>query len=81
MKTKTKTKDILSRHGEQNPTKDVITGKTSRAKNGTGTDWNRLRRMSVAEIRTGIEADPDAYPTDAAFWKGAKVVFPSRKTV
>ena len=61
--------------------KDATTGRISKAKNGKGTDWKRLRRMSAAEIRAGIEADPDAHPTDAAFWKDAKVVLPSRKTV
>ena len=48
-------------------------------KSGKGTDWNRVRRLRAAEIRAGIEADPDAHPTDTAFWKGAKVVLPRRK--
>lgn len=63
--------------------KDAPTGKPSKTKTktGKGTDWNRLRRMSAAEIRAGIEADPDAHPTDTAFWKGAKVVLPTRKAV
>jgi uncharacterized protein (DUF4415 family) len=62
--------------------KDATTGKTSRSKRHTGvTDWNRLRGMSNAAIRTGIEADPDAHPTDDAFWKDAMVVLPTRKTV
>jgi uncharacterized protein (DUF4415 family) len=43
------------------------------------TDWERLRRMDAAEIRAGIDADPDAYATDEAFWKDARVVWPSRK--
>jgi uncharacterized protein (DUF4415 family) len=67
--------------GERNSMKDAITGKTSKAKRSTGTDWNKLRRRNAAEIRADIEADPDAHPTDAAFWKGAKVVLPHRKTV
>jgi uncharacterized protein (DUF4415 family) len=37
--------------------------------------------MSDAEIRKGIEADPDVHPTDEEFWKGAKVVMPRRKEV
>lgn len=41
-----------------------------------GTDWKRLHRKSEAKIRAGIKADPDAHHTDAAFWKGAKVVKP-----
>jgi uncharacterized protein (DUF4415 family) len=63
--------------------KDASTGKRlkTKAKTGKGTDWNRLRQMSASEICAGIEADPDAHPTDATFWKGAKVVFPRRKAV
>lgn len=61
--------------------KDATTGKTLKAKSNKGTDWNRLRRMDAAEIRAGIETDPDAHPTDAAFWKDAKVVMPNRKVV
>jgi uncharacterized protein (DUF4415 family) len=37
--------------------------------------------MNAAEIRAGIKADPDAHPTDAAFWKNAKVVLPDRKVM
>jgi uncharacterized protein (DUF4415 family) len=35
--------------------------------------------MTDAEIRAGIEADPDARPTDAAFWKRARLVMPEPK--
>jgi uncharacterized protein (DUF4415 family) len=48
---------------------------------GNGTDWNRLRRKSAASIRKGIQADPDANPTDAQFWKAAKVVMPTPKEI
>ena len=68
-----------SRRGEQSRTKDATSGKTSKTKRGT--DWNRLRRLRDAEIRKGIEADPDVHPTDAEFWKNAKVVLPRRKEV
>jgi uncharacterized protein (DUF4415 family) len=63
--------------------KDAPTGKPSKAKDkhGTGTDWTKLRRKSAAAIRAGIDADPDAQPTDAAFWQSAKVVLPRRKAV
>jgi uncharacterized protein (DUF4415 family) len=37
--------------------------------------------MSEAEIRRGIASDPDVHPTDAEFWKNAKLVLPSRKSV
>ena len=59
--------------------KGADSGKTSKAKRGT--DWNRLRRMSEADIRKGIESDPDVRPTDEKFWKDAKVVLPRRKKV
>ena len=59
--------------------KGAASGKTSKAKRGT--DWNRLRRMSAADIRKGIESGPDVRPTDEKFWKDAKVVLPRRKEV
>jgi uncharacterized protein (DUF4415 family) len=59
--------------------KDATSGKASKTKRGT--DWNRLRRASDAEIRKGIEADPDVHPTDEEFWKNAKVMLPRRKEV
>ena len=37
--------------------------------------------MSDDQIRRGIASDPDARPTDEEFWKDAKVVWPTRKTV
>ena len=37
--------------------------------------------MTEADIRAGIEADPDARATDDEFWKTAKVVLPVRKAV
>ena len=63
-------------------TTSVKTGrKSSGVLHTKGTDWDKLRRKTAAEIRAGIEADPDAHATDAAFWKGAKVVMPRRKEV
>ncbi|MGI9304851.1 MAG: BrnA antitoxin family protein [Gammaproteobacteria bacterium] len=35
--------------------------------------------MTDEQIRAGIEADPDAHPTDEDFWKAAKVVMPQAK--
>jgi len=43
------------------------------------TDWKRLRTLSDRQIRRAIESDPDARPTDAEFWKKAKVVIPTAK--
>jgi uncharacterized protein (DUF4415 family) len=60
--------------------KDVTTGKKSKRPKHS-TDWDRVLGMSDAEVHAGIEADPDAHPTDEEFWKDAKVVMPRRKTV
>jgi uncharacterized protein (DUF4415 family) len=40
------------------------------------TNWKKLYTMSDEEIHTAALIDPDAQPTDEAFWKNAKVVFP-----
>jgi uncharacterized protein (DUF4415 family) len=63
--------------------KGATTGRTSKAKAkaSRNTDWERLRRMSNAEIRKGIASDPDAQATDEKFWKGAKVVWPVPKQI
>ena len=62
--------------------KDDTTGNTSKgSKAKRGTDWRKLRQMSDAEIHAGIEADPDAHPTDDDFWQTAQVVMPQRKEV
>ena len=42
-------------------------------------DWRRVCAMADDEIRAGIVDDPDARPTDEAFWKDARVVMPRRK--
>lgn len=55
-----------------------ITGKTSKAE--PKTDWKRLRRMTDEEVHASIVDDPEIKPTDEAFWKGAHVSMPRRKT-
>jgi len=60
---------------------DGANTKRSKPRARAGTDWARLRRMSAANIRKGIEADPDAHATDEEFWKKAKVVMPTRKEI
>ena len=43
------------------------------------TDWERLRRMTDEEIERAARSDPDAPPTDFAYWQGATPV-PPRET-
>jgi uncharacterized protein (DUF4415 family) len=61
--------------------KDATIGKKLKPKRSPGTDWNKLRRRTDAEIHRGIESDPDARATNEAFWRDAKVVLPTRKVV
>ena len=42
-------------------------------------DWDELNSLTDEQVRTGIEADPDAHPTDEVFWKTAKIVMPQPK--
>ena len=50
---------------------------TSRAKSTT--DWARVDALTEPRIDEAARADPDALPTDAAFWRDAKLVMPERK--
>jgi uncharacterized protein (DUF4415 family) len=56
--------------------KEKRTGKTSVKER---TDWNRVRSLSDRQTRRAIESDPEARPTDAEFWKKARVVIPAAK--
>ncbi len=56
---------------------DDISGTTSKTKSKT--DWRRLRSLTDEEIHAAIIDDPDATPTDEAFWQDARVVMPRRK--
>ena len=78
---KTKTKEGSSRRGGRSHTSDAPTGKTSEGKPSASTDWGKLRHRTDAQIRHGIASDPEVRPTDEEFWKDAKVVWPTRKTV
>src|SRR5271163_3727657 len=56
------------------------TGKASPKKSAKPlTNWKRLRSLSDREVTSAIEKDPHARPTDASFWKKAKVVLPQPK--
>ncbi len=56
------------------------TGKASVKPSAKGqTDWKHLRSLSDREVRKAVETDPEARPTDASFWKQAKVVLPQAK--
>ncbi|MEE8275462.1 MAG: BrnA antitoxin family protein [Alphaproteobacteria bacterium] len=45
----------------------------------TRTDWARIDALGEAELDAAARADADAQPTDAEFWKSARLVFPERK--
>src|ERR1700722_1150243 len=64
----------LFRHGEQNNMSDKPIGKTS-----AKTDRKRLRSLTDRGIKKAVGKDPEARPTDAKFWKKAKVVLPQSK--
>ena len=67
--------------GARGGNRSARAGTTKKAKPATGTDWERLHDASDAEIRAGIDSDPEAHPTDDDFWKDAKVVWPQPKQV
>jgi len=43
------------------------------------TDWARVDTMTEDELEKAARADPDAQPTDMAFWEGAEIVMPEPK--
>ena len=43
------------------------------------TDWKRVDALTEPRIDEAAASDPDALPTDAAFWRDAKLVIPERK--
>ncbi len=59
---------------------DALTGKNLKKKAAEPrTNWKRLRARTDAQIRAAVRKDPEAKPTDEAFWATAKVVLPLRK--
>ena len=42
-------------------------------------DWKRVRSLSDRQIRRAVGTDPDSRPTNANFWKNARVVLPQAK--
>src|SRR5437764_15418644 len=65
------------RRGGPNRMSDDTSGKISKTR--PKTDWRRLRRMTDEQVHAGVLSDPDARPTDEAFWENARVVMPRRK--
>jgi uncharacterized protein (DUF4415 family) len=53
--------------------------RTGRSSVKAGSDWKRLGSLSDRQIRRAIKGDPEARPTDAEFWKKARVVLPAAK--
>ena len=44
------------------------------------TDWNRVDSMTDEDAEAAALSDPDAPPTDPAFWARANVVLPGGKS-
>ncbi|MEP7352453.1 MAG: BrnA antitoxin family protein [Acidobacteriota bacterium] len=61
--------------------KEKPTGKASAKTKSKGntTDWERLRSLADKDIKSALNTDPDANPTDVNFWKQAKIVLPQAK--
>jgi uncharacterized protein (DUF4415 family) len=53
--------------------------RTGTASSKERSDWKRVRSLTDRQIRRSIEGDPNVRPTDAAFWKKARVVTPAAK--
>jgi uncharacterized protein (DUF4415 family) len=49
------------------------------AEGTTETDWERVDALTDEEIEAAAKADPDAQPTDEAFWDDAVMVMPVEK--
>jgi hypothetical protein len=43
------------------------------------TDWERVKAMTEEQIDEAARSDPDAQPTDEAFWEDAVLVMPGPK--
>jgi uncharacterized protein (DUF4415 family) len=53
--------------------------RTARSSVKPGTDWKRLGSLSDRQVRRALARDTEARPTDAEFWKKARVVIPAAK--
>ena len=53
--------------------------RSSGGRSALGDDWEKFSTLSDAEVRARALSDPDALPTDPAFWKNAKIVLPQKK--
>ena len=42
-------------------------------------DWERVKAMTEEQIDEAAHSDPDAQPTDEAFWEDAVLVMPGPK--
>lgn len=53
---------------------------TGKASDKGLSDWKRFRSLTDHAVRSAVDEDPEVLPTDARFWKTAKVVLrnPSR---
>ena len=45
------------------------------------TDWERVDALTDEEIDAAASSDPDAPPTDASFWKDARICWHDSKPI
>jgi uncharacterized protein (DUF4415 family) len=76
MSTETTRRGASFPPAKQNGTSAKPIGKRLRALSG---DWAEFVALGDDEVHRRALADPDAQPTDAAFWKNARVVMPAAK--
>ena len=68
--------------GDRRRTSVARSGKKSRRKAiELATSWRKVRSLSDEQVAASIAEDPDARPTDAKFWRGAKLVLPRSKKI
>ncbi len=56
--------------------KQDITERTLDKRVSGKTDWEKVKNMTEEEIHQAALSDPNAQPTDEAFWNDAEIVVP-----
>ena len=72
---------VSSQQGEQIVVKEknTLSYSLNNLPKDSQTDWEHLKNMTESEIEAAAASDPDAQPTDEAFWANAEVMIPQPK--